>query len=59
MSTLGRVNFNDTVRNTHGRGPTIIPRWNINREVKHRVWHAFWDNIILNACGEEVRHHPT
>ncbi len=51
-----RVEFSDTCRNLrhlpHWSG--VFAQWDLRREVKHRVWHAFWDSVLLNACGEEV-----
>ena len=51
---LGRFEFSNTVVNTQGPGFKIIPLWDIRLEVKHRVWHAFWDSFVLKHCGPEV-----
>jgi len=51
---LGRFEFSNTVVNTQGPGFKIIPFWDLRLEVKHRVWHAFWDSFVLKLCGQEV-----
>jgi len=51
---LGRFEFGNTVLNTQGPAERIIPSWDLDLEVKHRVWHAFWDSFILNRCEQEV-----
>ena len=49
---LGRFEFSNTVLNTQGPGYKIIPSWDLDLGVKHRVWHAFWDSFMLKLCGE-------
>ena len=51
---LGRIHFSDTCVNREGKAAQIIPKWDVEREIKHRVWHNFWDMILCNKCGEEV-----
>lgn len=53
-SCLGRMTVNDTLLNVEGRPSDIMPRWNVYREVRRRVWYPFWDSLLLNGCGEEV-----
>ena len=31
-----------------------LQSWDLNKEVKHRVWHAFWNSVLLRACGPQV-----
>ena len=49
---LGRFEFSNTVLNTQGPGYKITTSWDLDLEVKHRVWHAFWDSFMLKLCGE-------
>eukprot|EP00753_Platysulcus_tardus_P017597 PLAT6443.10.p1 GENE.PLAT6443.10~~PLAT6443.10.p1 ORF type:complete len:1759 (+),score=1054.57 PLAT6443.10:35-5311(+) len=51
---LGRFTFSDSVRDDAGPADRIIPRWNLAKEVRHRVWHPFWSGLLLKRCGEEV-----
>jgi len=30
-----------------------ISTWQLEREVKHRVWQSFWNGVILTNCGSE------
>ena len=49
------VDFSNTV--TGQRFLTIekaLSSWDVEKEVKHRIWHAFWNSVLLNACGDEV-----
>lgn len=59
----GRLTFSDTCADTEGPVDSILPGWltkdeasgryvNLDRECKHRIWHPFWDSVIINA-GEE------
>ena len=51
----GSFTWTDTVTNTeHKRAERAIPKWDLDREIKHRVWHTFWEGVLLNKCGEEV-----
>ncbi|CAD7927441.1 unnamed protein product [Amoebophrya sp. A25] len=52
----GRIDFADTgSRNTRFLScKEAIPGWDLAREIKHRIWHSFWNTVLLNACGEEV-----
>ena len=36
---MGRVDFSDTCVLREGKAAQIVPRWDVAREVKHRVWH--------------------
>ena len=45
----GRFTFQDTVLDiAAGPAKKIIPQWHLERECKHRIWHTFWENILLN-----------
>ena len=51
----GSFTFSDTVLEIAANAAEkIIPSWDLERECKHRIWHTFWDNVLLNKCGEEV-----
>jgi hypothetical protein len=39
---FGLYVFDNSVLNTTGHQHQIIPTWNVDLEVKHRVWHKFW-----------------
>eukprot|EP00329_Picozoa_sp_Boothbay-MS584-11_P004646 46833_4 len=54
-NTSGSFTFKDSVLNTvSSKGEQIVHGWDLELETKHRVWHSFWDNILLNKCGEDV-----
>jgi hypothetical protein len=49
-----RFEFDDTSTDQTGTAAKIIPGWDIPREVKHRVWHPFWQGLLYNKCGADV-----
>ncbi|CAD7955279.1 unnamed protein product [Amoebophrya sp. A120] len=53
---IGRIDFSDTsFKNLRFLScKEAVPDWDLYREIKHRIWHAFWNTVLLNACGEEV-----
>ncbi|KAF1318055.1 hypothetical protein FI667_g14279, partial [Globisporangium splendens] len=52
---LGTLTFSDTVRDILDGPPAqIIPQWDLDREIKHRVWHAFWKTILLSFKNDEL-----
>lgn len=52
---LKQFMFEDTVLNQTGRLEKILPNWDVKKEVKHRVWHQFWDGLITSRFDEEVQ----
>ena len=51
----GTFTFSDTVLNIEDNpAPLIVPNWDLDRECKHRIWHVFWQGMLLNKCGDEV-----
>ena len=50
----GRFTFSNTCLNIDGPADRIIAGWDVERECKHRIWHTFWDNCLINTCGDEV-----
>jgi len=51
----GRFTFTDSSKNHKDLNAlTALKQWNRHKEVKHRVWQAFWNGIMLKKCGEEV-----
>mmetsp|Transcript_77 Transcript_77/g.148 ORF Transcript_77/g.148 Transcript_77/m.148 type:complete len:945 (+) Transcript_77:2-2836(+) len=55
-NATGRIDFSDTAAKNvrFVSADEAIPTWDLAREIRHRIWHAFWDTVLLNACGEEV-----
>jgi len=52
-NTFGLFSFYDSCRNLGDLSAcNVITTWQVEREVKHRVWQAFWNNIITNQCGD-------
>lgn len=45
---MGRFTFSDTTYDVHGPARHIVPSWDVYRELKHRVWQAFWDSLLSN-----------
>jgi hypothetical protein len=50
----GRFTFEDTCRDVTASYDKILPTWDVEKEIKHRIWHTFWEGTLLNVCGEEV-----
>ena len=51
----GKFSFSDTVLEIEtGTAERLVPGWDLEREVKHRIWHTFWEGMLLNKCGEDV-----
>jgi len=45
---MGRFTFSDTTYDTRGPSTSIIPGWDVFRELKHRVWQTYWDSLLAN-----------
>lgn len=54
QNMFGLITFHNSVLDTHGPGQKIIPKWDLMKEVKHRVWHKFWGGMLIKKCGDEV-----
>jgi len=51
----GRFTFTDSSRNQKDLNALVaLKQWDRHKEVKHRVWQAFWNGIMLKKCGEQV-----
>jgi len=51
----GRFTFSDSVLEiSAGPAEKIVAGWDLERECKHRIWHIFWENVLLYKCGEDV-----
>ncbi len=49
----GRFTFSDTCRTINDMDAvTALKEWDIQKEVKHRVWQAFWNGILLKKIGK-------
>jgi len=44
----GQFSFSDSVYNIHGPANRIVNKWDVYRELKHRVWQSFWDSLLAN-----------
>ena len=42
---FGIFRFKNTSDAKFGSARTIAPGWDVDVEVKHRIWQAFWDNL--------------
>ncbi|KAL4106381.1 hypothetical protein PRIC1_004432 [Phytophthora ramorum] len=52
---LGWLSFSDTTRMIEdARAQDIIPKWDLNKEAKHRVWQAFWRAVLYDLSHNEV-----
>ena len=49
-NAIGQLEFTDTCINESGPAHKIVPAWDLERECKHRVWHAFWNSLVVNTC---------
>lgn len=45
--------FENSVTGESG-GVKIIDDWDLEKEVKVRIWHRFWNSLTLNLCGSNV-----
>ena len=53
-NTTGRFTFSNTCNNTNGISAlNAISTWDIQKEIKHRVWQAFWSGVLLEKCANE------
>eukprot|EP01138_Halocafeteria_seosinensis_P005902 gb/GECG01006034.1/.p1 GENE.gb/GECG01006034.1/~~gb/GECG01006034.1/.p1 ORF type:complete len:667 (+),score=120.18 gb/GECG01006034.1/:1-2001(+) len=43
----GQLQFSDTVCRVTGPASRIIPNWDIGSELKRRVWHPFWEAVLM------------
>eukprot|EP00928_Gymnodinium_smaydae_P028081 TRINITY_DN21514_c0_g5_i2.p1 TRINITY_DN21514_c0_g5~~TRINITY_DN21514_c0_g5_i2.p1 ORF type:complete len:1391 (-),score=224.97 TRINITY_DN21514_c0_g5_i2:203-4252(-) len=53
-SAFGWFTFRDTTLRVEGPPNEILQKWDIQKEVKHRIWHHFWNGVLLNDCGADV-----
>jgi hypothetical protein len=45
---LGWLTFSDTSRGLEDApAKNVLPRWDVDKEAKHRVWQAFWRSLLL------------
>lgn len=52
---LGTLTFSDTVRDIQdGPSGQIMPKWDLEKEAKHRLWQAFWKSLLLSLKDEQV-----
>ena len=49
---VGAFSFTDTTLGIHGRGPRIVPNWQVMTELKHRVWQTFFDGFFASIKDE-------
>jgi hypothetical protein len=54
MNWRGKIVFTDTCENTESDGASIIPKWDLDKEIKHRIWHTFWNSVLFKYCSKEV-----
>ncbi|GLE07140.1 hypothetical protein PINS_up017108 [Pythium insidiosum] len=53
-NALGTLTFSDTVRYLEDLpSAKILPFWDVEREIKHRVWQSFWKALLL-SLGDEL-----
>jgi hypothetical protein len=43
----GRLDFSNTVLGTIGPAAAIVGGWDLTKECKHRIWHPFWDDLLM------------
>ena len=43
----GQLQFSDSVKRVVGPAKKVIPHWDISSELKRRVWHPFWEAVLL------------
>jgi hypothetical protein len=52
---FGLFTFHDSCKNMNDLSAEhVIATWQIPREIKHRIWQAFWNNIITKKCKDET-----
>jgi hypothetical protein len=62
----GRAHFTDTAVDIEGRlGSEAIRKWQLDRELKHRVWQPFWTSLfkekfetVTKRCWSKRRNNP-
>ena len=51
----GRFSFSDTSKNLKDLAPIdAIAGFQVDKEIKHRVWQTWWNGVMLNKCGDDV-----
>ncbi|KAG7396937.1 hypothetical protein PHYBOEH_001504 [Phytophthora boehmeriae] len=51
---LGWLTFSDTSRGlADAPAKHVLPGWSIDKEVKHRVWQAFWRSVMLDLSQND------
>lgn len=49
------ITFSDSVRDIDdGFWMSILPNWDVPKEIKNCVWHALWKNVLLQTKDKEV-----
>ncbi|RLN96400.1 hypothetical protein BBJ28_00011703 [Nothophytophthora sp. Chile5] len=51
---IGWLSFSDTSRGLEDvRAKHAVPKWDLQKEAKHRVWQAFWRAVLLELAETE------
>ncbi len=51
----GRFTFTDSSKGLNDlTAIQALSLWDCHKEVKHRVWQAFWNGMLLKKCGPDV-----
>lgn len=51
----GQFTFSDTTRNLADLSPQGALRfYEVDKEIKHRVWQTWWNGVLLTHCGDDV-----
>ena len=53
-NVTGAIQFKDNTMNRTGAAHRVIPLWDLHRELRFRIWHPFWNGMLVSKCGEEV-----
>lgn len=46
-SITGQLQFSNSVTRVTGPASRVIPYWDIASELKRRIWHPFWEAVLL------------
>lgn len=46
-SITGQLQFSDSVKKIVGPAKQIVPHWDLSSELKRRIWHPFWESVLL------------
>eukprot|EP00605_Chrysophyceae_sp_TOSAG23-4_P002982 GSChrysophyteH1.ASY1.ANO1.3285.1 assembled CDS len=52
---FGLFTFHDSCKNMGDlTAEYVLTTWQLDREIKHRVWQSFWNGVITKSCADDA-----